>query len=690
MSTRDPEKDSAEASGSSGPSTSSVDINALAEKISQAYDSASDLPHDATVKMPRRTGYAPTVTPDSIQPVESDPVPHDADFNGRYSTRDLLGEGGMGEVRLTRDARIGRQVAMKVVRPGAGSRSDLRSRFLREARVQGQLEHPAIVPVYDLGTRPDGASYFTMKRVRGKTLEEVLDDLRAGEPAAIAEFSRRKLLSAFNSVCLAIDFAHARGVVHRDLKPGNVMLGGFGEVYVLDWGLAKVKGDIEPTSGPSDQVDAPLSVRGHTENGAVMGTPGYMAPEQLLSTDVDARADIYALGAMLFEICTLKPLHDKPKLSAVLDSTLRGPEARASVRAAGKDIPPELEAIWTKAIALKAEDRYESARAISEDIESFLDGDRDLEQRKKMADVHAERGEQAVARARTEEKSEERKIAMQELGRALALDPSNARALGAMGKLLSEAPDRLPPEAQEELAIASWRSMRVSGRAAFFAYSSWFLFFPFSLYMGYKDVWLSAVMGFFMLCAVVASLLMARSKQPSEKARAFGGICYLAAVGISSRVFGPFMVVPALVLANILGFSVTRERKQRAFIAAVGTAAFMIPLILEWTGVISPSYVFRDGHIEIMPHVLSFDHPAWTMALLVIAHLGIIVIAVSYIGKVRDHLKRYERHALVQAWHFRQLAPEEARVQAPDMPDSVRTPGCVVEALHETKALRQP
>ena len=643
--------------------------------------------------MVRRTGYSPTVTPDSIEPIESEPVPKDADFKDRYSARDLLGEGGMGEVRLARDTRIGREVAMKVVRPGAGSRSDMRSRFLREARVQGQLEHPAIVPVYDLGARPDGATYFTMKRVRGKTLEEILDDLRAREPAAILEYSRRKLLSAFNSVCLAMDFAHARGVVHRDLKPGNVMLGGFGEVYVLDWGLAKIKGDIEPASGRAETkgdepVDAPLSVRGQTEDGAVMGTPGYMAPEQLVSTDVDARADVYALGAMLFEICTHRPLHDKPKLPAVLDSTLRGPDVRASVRAPGLDLPPELEAIWTRATALRREDRYASARELSEDLERFLDGDRDLEHRKKMSKLHAERGENAVERARTDKTIDVRREAMQELGRALALDPANARALRAMGKLIAEPPDDLPKEAQDELDRANWRNLRVSGRAAFFAYIAWFLFFPFTLLMGYRDAWLSAVMGALMLGAAVASLWMSWQERPSDKTRLLAVFCSMTAIGVSARIFGPFMLVPALVLANSIGFAMTRKRSERWFVVGLGSAVIGVPFALEQLGILSPSYVFHDGRFEILPHILKFDHPQWAFGLLAFTHFGIIVAAVAYVGAVRDHLKRYERQSLLQAWHFRQLAPEDAIDPVPS--EREPAPQCASHAVRGRKAARQP
>ncbi len=192
--------------------------------------------------------------------------PEASEFTRRYQERRLLGEGGMGSVLLCADAQIGRHVALKIIRaaPRAGARAE--RRFLREARVQGQLEHPALVPVYDLGITPDGAVYFTMKRVRGETLEDVLRELR-GDP----RFTRRKLLAAFARVCLAVDFAHRRGVLHRDLKPANVMLGDFGEVYVLDWWLAKLTDhpDLEPE--PDERVA--VLVTSETAPGAVLGTP---------------------------------------------------------------------------------------------------------------------------------------------------------------------------------------------------------------------------------------------------------------------------------------------------------------------------------------------------------------------------------------------------------------------------------
>src|SRR5262249_45364786 len=149
----------------------------------------------------------------------------------------------------------------------------------REARVQGQLEHPSIVPVYDLGIGPDRLAYFTMKRIRGKTLEEILLAQRSGDAEALSAFGRRRLLSAFANVCLPVAFAHARGVLHRDLKPANVMLGEYGELYILDWGLAKVRGTVELMRTEGVETDDDPNQK--TLAGSVMGTPGYMAPEQV-------------------------------------------------------------------------------------------------------------------------------------------------------------------------------------------------------------------------------------------------------------------------------------------------------------------------------------------------------------------------------------------------------------------------
>src|SRR5580693_3901671 len=261
--------------------------------------------HDSSVTIPDLAGSLVPPSGEATPASHPDAPEDDRALGLRYSLGDKLGEGGMGVVHACRDRRIGRDVALKMVRAEHAARGDLVARFLREACVQGQLEHPAIVPVYDLGRDPEGNVYFTMKRVRGATFEQIFAALRDDDEYALRQFSRRKLLTAFASICQALHFAHARGVIHRDLKPGNVMLGDFGEVYLLDWGLAKLQSGMEPPA----LATGTAAGGGRSVHGATMGTPGYMPPEQVRGEPVDARSDVYALGALLFELLALEPLH---------------------------------------------------------------------------------------------------------------------------------------------------------------------------------------------------------------------------------------------------------------------------------------------------------------------------------------------------------------------------------------------
>ncbi len=302
---------------------------------------------------------------DDARAVES-PAPDS--FGARYEHLRVLGAGGMGEVRLCRDRMIGRLVAMKVIRaPRRGSPQ--RWRFVREARVQGQLEHPSIVPVYDLGIDPDGFPYFTMQRVVGSSLDVVLAALREGDPEARRRFTRRRMLTRFSQLCLAVDYIHRRGVVHRDLKPSNVMLGEFGEVFLLDWGLAKLLDALEPESGETI-LDA--SNARTTSEGSVLGTPGYMAPEQLRGEihRVGPRSDVYSLGTMLYELLTLAPMHPQELLPAKLISVLQTDGGRP--RAIAPDVPDALDRLCTHATRLEPEARLPSAGALSSGIETHL------------------------------------------------------------------------------------------------------------------------------------------------------------------------------------------------------------------------------------------------------------------------------------------------------------------------------
>lgn len=290
----------------------------------------------------------------------------------RYVLAEEIGIGGMGIVRAAVDRRLGREVAIKTLRANERARPRLERRFLREACVQALLDHPGIVPVYDIGRDESGALYFSMKRIVGYTLDAIIEDVRTG---AVAD-AEVPLLRAFAGVCRAVHFAHLRGVVHRDLKPANVMLTEDDDAYVLDWGVAAVIDlpdlpDFPPLVWSALPADADLN--GHTPDGETVGTPGYLSPEQARGAVVDARADIYSLGAVLFELLTLEAMHAGRTTASVMVSTLQGVDGRPSLRAPERDIAPELDAICVKATALDPADRYQTLAELLRDLESYLE-----------------------------------------------------------------------------------------------------------------------------------------------------------------------------------------------------------------------------------------------------------------------------------------------------------------------------
>jgi tRNA A-37 threonylcarbamoyl transferase component Bud32 len=592
----------------------------------------------------------------------------DESFASRYKTLAKLGEGGMGEVHLCADRRIGREVAMKVVRTARAERHDLRRRFLREARVQGQLEHPAIVPVYDLGRDPHGAAFFTMKRVRGKTLETLLDGLRAGDAEARTELTRHKLLSVFGSVCLAVHFAHTRGVLHRDLKPSNVMLGDFGEVYVLDWGLAKVALDPEealssegrkPVSGDATLDPAPVE----TAHGAVMGTAGYMAPEQVRGVidGLDARADVYGLGAILFELLTLVPLHGYGSAKELMASTVLGVDACPSRRAPARDVPPELDAICLRAAALDAHARFASARELYEAVESFLSGDRDVERRRELALEHARAASEAatLALGGGAHAVDDRRRAMREVSRAVALDPENEDALKTLVRLFTAVPDTLPIEAAAELDAAHLASQRVSARTLGYAYLTWLLYSPLVLWMGLRNGTLGAVCDVLWIGAAAASFFAARTPVHMKRATDVVLVLSTAALACSAGLFGPFTLLPGVAAVNTISFVMAADRSRRVPSIVMGCLAIALPFALSSVGIIPAQTVFRDGAIVLLPQIHAFPETP-TLVFLLLTNLAVVVTASIFVARFRDALVLAERRLYFQSWQLRQLVPRGA------------------------------
>ena len=216
-----------------------------------------------------------------------------------------IGKGGMGEVFLVTDLDLRRQVAMKVLRQDIEAGRDRQLHFIAEAQATSQLEHPGIPPVHDIGLTPDGQLYFTMKLVQGRTLRDVLDDLALGQEEVAREYNLHKLVSVLERICEPMHFAHEKGVIHRDVKPENVMLGEYGEVHLIDWGIARVEGASDAHEEFGKVETARTGAGTETQHGAIKGTIPYMSPEQLRGEGLDCRTDTYALGCLLYEMLTL-------------------------------------------------------------------------------------------------------------------------------------------------------------------------------------------------------------------------------------------------------------------------------------------------------------------------------------------------------------------------------------------------
>ncbi len=291
--------------------------------------------------------------------------PFATDERARYEDVAPLGEGGMGRVRLVLDRRLRRQVALKEPRHSVDAR-----RLSQEAWITAQLDHPGIVSVYDAGQGADGRLYYTMRLVRGRSLEEAL----AASPGAAGLPARLGYMRHFLAACEAVAFAHRAGIVHRDLKPSNIMIGEFGETVVVDWGVAR---PVEHDEAAWRREVLPRGQAAETLFGELVGTPAYMSPEQAVVGDevrVDARSDVWSLGATLYHLLAGAPPYTGTDTEAILERLRR--EAPAPLEQAAPTAPRELVAIASRALAREPAARYPDARALAADVAAWLDGRR--------------------------------------------------------------------------------------------------------------------------------------------------------------------------------------------------------------------------------------------------------------------------------------------------------------------------
>lgn len=570
-------------------------------------------------------------------------------FSERYAEVGLLGQGGMGEVRLCLDARMEREVAVK--RIDEGRRSLLqRERFLREARIQARLDHPAIVPVYDIGVDDDGLEYFTMKRAVGLTLEEILDGLRRRDPTITNRYTLAVRLGIFRQVLQAIEYAHSRDIIHRDLKPANVIVGELGETYVLDWGIAKVmRKDAQALRGRAFQ----------TGGGMTLGTPGYLAPEQSLDAEaVDGRADVYALGAILFELLTLDPLHEGEEVEELLESAQLGMgEARASLRRPELSVPPELERACVLATKTSPDERL-SITELHAIIASYLDGDRDLALRRELAQRHADAAQRAYAALKQggDAEGKLRATALQQAGHALALDPQSRQAIDVITRLMGEPPETIPKDAASMLRKEERASEKTALRWSVWAYAAFVPLVLVGFAVAQVHDWVAVgAMSLPLVFAIglaVAGTLDRRLRTPPLVM--LGAV--LVNISASSCLSSPYVIMPALLAAvGPAAIGSAKAVMQRPFLwAGMCFAAAVVPMGLQALHLLPVDFAIADNRMVIEFH-MSNASPAISYGALVIVTLLSIFAPMVFTYQTARQLHETRARLLLHVWHLRQL-----------------------------------
>lgn len=284
----------------------------------------------------------------------------------RYTEFVPFGRGGSAVLQSCRDNNLGRTVVMKVLHSKMAKHEHMRARFLREARVTSQLQHPNTVPVYEIGHDRQGNLYFTMKKIEGETLRDILEKQVLGDPDATETYNLDRLLGVVIQVCNALAYAHAHGVVHRDVKPENIHIGIFGEVILLDWGVAKVWAmDDEPEQSALDYQEL-------TDVGQRPGTPLYMSPEQVRGDgEIDSRTDIYSIGVVLYEILTLKEPLRGDRVVETFEMIVKEEPIPPEERTPDRQIPRLLASIAMKALRKNPDDRFQTMSELIAALRDF-------------------------------------------------------------------------------------------------------------------------------------------------------------------------------------------------------------------------------------------------------------------------------------------------------------------------------
>jgi serine/threonine-protein kinase len=507
------------------------------------------------------------------------------------------------------------------------------------------------VPVYDLGLDDQDVPYFAMKRTRGMTLAEVLAARADGDAEALARWPRRTLLARVVDVCEAIQFAHSRGVVHRDLKPSNIMLGEYGEVYVLDWGVARVDNEasLAPPSLSDDLPDeAPDAA---TKTGALLGTPGYMSPEQLRGQEIGPQTDIYALGCILFEILVGRPA--LPRGTVGYLASLEPSAHRPHLRHPEMNVAPELDDICARATEPSTSARYQSVSELATALNGYLTGDRDTSRRRELAAHHATAARDAAAAGN----EAGRALAMQQAGRALALDPENRSAQTVLAQVLLEPPSEMPAAVRDSVDRARNDLSRAQLRAASRAYLGYLSIVPALIWLGIREVWPIVIMVVLIIAGAIVTGVASRRRGPL-------GIAFYLVLGIQAAflamvgiVVSPVLLLPSLVVGSLPVF-ISHPTTFKPVAILIGHAlAFFIPFLLEAIGLVPRTFWMEGGRLIIHPWVLELAMFPLMVFVLATVPVQLIVNLLLTIHQ-RYSQERNEERLHLQSWHLRQLVSD--------------------------------